>query len=240
MKRFKGVPSEVLIMPATIIGDVGDNITDLVGCEKYEKPVPTQLGGIALGYFPTFIPKTDEPNFQSVPEMVGALRGKKFYSTLKIDGSSGTFYKKDGHFGVCSRNLELKEDKKNSFWKIAKKYNLKNKLIDGYAIQGEVAGPGIQKNSAGLKEVDFFIFNVYSINERRYMDFEEMTECWTVPVIEFGNFFHFKTDEDLRKYAERKYSNGKNAEGVVFRPMKEQFVNNERLSFKVINLLYKD
>ena len=41
--------------------------------------------------------------------------------------------------------------------------------------------------------------------------------------------------------AEGKYtSSGKTREGLVFRPMKEEFVNGERTSFKVINLMYKD
>lgn len=248
MRKFKGVPSEVLIMPLTIVGDVGDNITELVGCEKYEKPISASLSGMVLGHFPSFIPKTDEPNFQGVPKMIEKLRGKEFYSTLKIDGSSGTFYKHDGHFGVCSRNLELKEDEKNAFWRIAREHNIEERLLTGYALQGEMAGPGIQKNPPGLEKLTFFVFNIYSIHARRYMDFQEMIDflaglnidIYTVPVIEYGNDFEFETDEDLRKYAERKYMNGKWAEGVVFRPMEELRVNGERLSFKVINLNYKN
>lgn len=38
-----------------------------------------------------------------------------------------------------------------------------------------------------------------------------------------------------------KYPNGKPGEGIVIRPLKEEFVPRfGRLSFKVLNLLYKD
>jgi len=247
MKRFKGTPSECLIMPLTIVGDVGDDISNIIGCTKYEKALPTSIHGDTLTTFPQFIRKTDELNFQSANDLVSTLIGKKFYSTLKIDGTSCTMYKADGHFGVCSRNLELKENVKNAFWKIAKKYRLDELLPDGYAIQGEVAGPGIQGNSCKLREIEFFLFNVYDINKRQYLDFHQMLhfistsqmKIYTVPIIEHSNIFELKGDEALRRYAERSYQNGGCAEGVVFRPINEVIVNGNRLSFKVVNLFYK-
>ena len=61
-----------------------------------------------------------------------------------------------------------------------------------------------------------------------------------VELVEVGASFDLQDDEALRRYAERTYTNGATAEGVVIRPMKETQVNGERLSFKVINLLYRD
>ena len=83
MSRFLGVPSEALIMPLTIDGHVGYDITDLVGVTKYEKPMPAYIGGDILGNFPSFVPKTDEPNFQRVPEMVQAQE-QEYYATIKM------------------------------------------------------------------------------------------------------------------------------------------------------------
>ena len=37
------------------------------------------------------------------------MRDKHYYVTEKLDGSSATYYYRDGVFGVCSRNLELLE-----------------------------------------------------------------------------------------------------------------------------------
>jgi RNA ligase (TIGR02306 family) len=248
MRRFKKVPSECLIMPLTLEGDVGDNIADVKGIMKYNKPISASLSGIALGGFPTdIIPKTDEPNFQTVSDMVDELRGKRYYSTVKADGSSGTIYRNGDHFGCCSRNLELKENDKTLVWKLAHKYDLPEKLPDGYAIQFEIVGPGIQSNRMGYDAVDMRVFNVWDIKHRRYLDAEvAFNFCKdfglpTVEVIDWNKTFDFKTDEELRKYAEGKYKeSGYPREGVVFRPMLEMKIDYERLSFKVINLMYKD
>lgn len=244
MSRFLGVPSEALIMPLTIDGYVGFDITDLVGVTKYEKPMPAYIGGDVLGNFPSFIPKTDEPNFQRVPEMVLALQGEKFYATIKMDGSSGTMYNHNEHFGVCSRNLELKQTNNNAFWRVASRY--KDTLPSGFAVQFEVVGPGIQGNPVGLKEVSMFAFNVYDIPNHEYFSFPNFRKfCYKhdipmVPVISWDSRLNLN-DDGLRNYAEQTYDNSKSAEGIVVRPMFEQRMpSGDRLSFKVINLLYKN
>lgn len=250
MRRFKKVPSECLIMPNKQAGEfkVGDNIAEMVGVMKYSKPIPASLGGIALGHFPTnIIPKTDEPNFQTVDYMVEYMRGKKFYSTVKADGSSGTIYQKaNEHFGCCSRNLELK-DGDTVVWNLARKYEIMHKLPDDYAIQFEMVGPGIQKNPLGLDEIDMRVFNVWNIRERKYLDMQDMIDFCeklgvpTVDIIDKNIPFEFKNDEELRKYAEGKYPISlKDREGIVIRPTKEVIIDGERVSFKVINLNYKD
>ena len=249
MKRFKGVPSEVLIMPLTLENvNIGDDITKIKGIEKYSKPLSAQLSGIALGNFPTnIIPKTDEPNFQGVHHMIDTIIGLKYFATVKVDGSSGTIYRNDDHFGCCSRNLELKEDKNNAIWRLAHKYNLINKLENKYAIQFEMVGPSIQKNRLELKEIDLQCFNVWDITRRCYLDAEDwLSFCKnhkipTVDILEWDSVFNFNSDDDLRKLAEGLYPNSKyQREGIVIRPMKEMTINGDRLSFKVINLLHKD
>jgi len=255
MRKFKKVPSECLIcklewVPTDdreagkpCIGDV------IPGIMKYEKPIPAQLSGQVVGGFPThIIPKTDEPNFQTVPDMIAAIAGRKYYATEKADGSSGTVYIfKNEHFGVCSRNLELKDDGKNAFWEMVKRYKIIDKLPNDYAIQFELVGPGIQKNPLKLPELDIRVFNVWNIRERRYLDIEDAIElaCGNMDlpwaeIIDYDKTFLFSSDEQMRKYAEGKYPNGGDREGVVIRPMKETMVNGERLSFKIINLNYKD
>lgn len=244
MARLRGVPSEVLIMPH-ISGDLGDDVTEQAGVTKYEKPLPLSIGGDALGWFPSFIPKTDEPNFQIVPHLVEALSGLPYYVTEKVDGSSATVYKHEGHFGCCSRNLELKETPNNAIWKLAREYGLESKLPDGIVLQFEIVGPGVQGNPMGLKQVEGRLFNVYSITERRYLDCEDVQD-WAektgIPMVKevtFGIAFQHG-DGELRTLAEGLYPNGKQREGIVVRSAIEQNVNGERLSFKVINLLYKD
>lgn len=260
MAKFRGMPSEALIMPQTIDGQVGEDVTEQVGVTKYEKPIPTCLAGEIYGDFPSFIPKTDEPNFQSVPEMVTTLKGRPYYATVKVDGSSGTAYRHEGHFGVCSRNWELLETEGNAFWRCMTE-PWRN-IPEGYAAQFEVAGPGIQGNSMGLKEIQPFCFQVWNIAERRYLNFHEWhsfcreRDLPMVLWIDGEGEIDLDSDESLRSFAEGTYPNGRQREGVVIRPLEETWMPaiarlndycsvgissvNRRLSFKVINLLYKD
>ena len=110
MRRFRGAPSEVLIVRLRndLLG-IGYDCTEMLGVRKYHKPVPANLAGVAEGEFPGFIPKTDEPNYQAVQDLVDALKGLPYYIAEKADGSSTTAYKYKGKFGVCSRNWEMKK-----------------------------------------------------------------------------------------------------------------------------------
>lgn len=244
MMRFLGVPSECLIMPVKYGGEVGQDITDIARVSKYEKQIPPNMSGEIAGAFPPFVPKTDEPNFQSARHLVDALVGWPWVATQKADGTSGTAFNYNGRFGVCSRNWELR-DGNNVYWLVARKYSLRELLPSGYAVQWETVGPGIQKNPLGLPAVDGLLFNVYYIHERRYVGHDEVrawARYFSMPMVKevrAGESFDL-SDDELRELAEGTYQNGKQQEGIVIRPVTEQIVAGDRLSFKVINLLYKE
>jgi len=244
MSRFRGAPSESLITKPFIIEKIGSPIGNLLGIEKYEKPISPQLSGEVRGNFPSFIPKTDEDNFQKVPEFLEYLATVPVYITTKYDGSSGTIYRYRGDFGVCSRNMDLKETEGNSFWKVAKEWDLENTLPDGYAVQFELYGEGIQKNPLKVKGVHGAVFNVFNINNQEYLSFNDMMKfAFGLPMVEIleYDFMLESTDaEYLRNLAEGKYFSGKQREGIVIRPMIEHRIGNSRVSTKIINLLYKD
>jgi len=245
MRRFKGAPSEVLIMPyfhGRIEYDrssVGSDVTDIFGVTKYHKPIPIQLQGIAKGDFPSFIPKTDELNYQGYPKLVQDLIGKPWYMTEKADGSSTTAYKWKGEFGICSRNLELVRNPDNGYWKVAEKYDLEKNLPEGIAIQWETCGPKIQGNPMGLKEIDGFMFSAYNIQEKRFLGYDELRRLSgqiafpMVKVLEWGHSFNA---DGLESKGEGVYLNGKQREGVVIRS--QQNIGHAPISFKVINLGY--
>jgi RNA ligase (TIGR02306 family) len=245
MARFRGAPSECVIVRSVMEGyGHGDDLTTALGVVKYEKTMPAQLSGAALGLFPSFIPKTDEINFQTGYRLIEAVRGKPWFATEKLDGSSTTAYRQDNHFGVCSRNLELIESD-SGYWRIAHKYRLRELLPDGVALQWETVGPGIQKNPLGLKEIDGFAFDAYLFKERRYCSFVELESlCKEIgfpraPFVSAGAEFNFDSDQ-LRRLAEGTYQSGKQREGIVIRPMTPMTAGHDRVSFKVINLLYTD
>ena len=241
MRRFKGAPSEVVIMPISS-GDfeLGADLTLTMGVKKYFKPIPVQLQGVAKGDFPQFIPKTDELNYQRYPDLVESLLGKPYYITEKCDGSSTTAYRWKGNFGVCSRNLETIKTPSNGYWQVAEKHNIEELLPEGIAIQWETCGPGIQKNPMGLKQIDGFLFSGYNIEDQRYLDLSELLELNKQILMPFARILErgdsFKS-EGLETLGEGLYSNGKQREGVVVRSQ----VNYDAkpISFKVINLDYE-
>jgi RNA ligase (TIGR02306 family) len=174
MSRFKGVPSECLIVPAlTEDAEIGVDLTERLQVRKYEKSVPPQLGGLMEGAFPSTIPKTDETNGQKVRRR--HFVPGRYVATLKYDGTSSTAYRLGDHFGVCSRHWELKEGD-NVYWKIARRYRLAETLPDGIALQWETCGPKIGTNAHRLKEHEGFVFAAYDIARRAYLSVEETEE----------------------------------------------------------------
>ncbi|MDR2116007.1 MAG: hypothetical protein LBP87_06470 [Planctomycetaceae bacterium] len=109
--------SQGLLLPLTQFPEIvepkeGDDVTELLKIELYEPPVKisTQPGQLrTAGKFPSFVRKTDQERIQSFNELqIQGLENKAYEVTEKLDGTSATYYYKDKHFGVCSRNLELK------------------------------------------------------------------------------------------------------------------------------------
>lgn len=236
-----------------------DDVTEILQVQKYELPeerLPgANLRGKVKGNFPSFLKKTDETRIQSIPKILEKYRGQKFFYTEKLDGSSATFYLRDNEFGVCSRNLDLKKDSEspeeihNAFWKAAIAHDIEGHMRllnrDNISIQGELIGPGIQKNKYNLKEFDLRFYNVWDIEAHAYIptfqDFIDVIakmELKTVPIM--GDITLNHTVDELVEM-----SKGKSVlydvyrEGFVFRPEKEQHDDKlGRLSFKVINPLF--
>ena len=227
---------------------IGLDVSEWLGITHYEKPIPASMGGLVRGNFPPYISKTDETRIQSAPGVLYELKGIPVFSTIKMDGTSATYISKDEDFYVCSRNnsLKLEGNENNVYIQMEMKYNIRNKLQGrNIVIQGEICGPGIQKNKLNLKENDLYIFNVYDIFKREYLGLDDFVNfCDTlgfkrVPIIDIFKFDH--TIPQLLEMAKGVYEGTKNRrEGIVIRPIKE--MKSERLkgrmSFKVLNNEY--
>jgi RNA ligase (TIGR02306 family) len=244
MSLFKTLGHDTVVFSEPEV--IGSDVSQYIGASHYEKPLPSNLGGNAIGYMPSFLRKTDEDNIKNNPEILDELKGKPYYITIKVDGSSGTYYIKDGEFGVCSRKLNLSRDDKNAFWRIAEKYGLEEKLKStgrNLAIQGEVFGPGINGNLLGVSEIQFKAFNLFDIDKGEYLGLEDLLEfCFYnyIPIVEtldIGKEFN-KTLPELQEMANNLvYENGNLAEGIVVRPTQEMYSNilKGRLSGKIIS-----
>ena len=82
---------------------VGTDVTERLGVRKHEKPVPVGMAGDPVGPFPSFIPKTDEENFQRVPELVARMV-EGWCASIKHDGTSCTAWVDAAHnSGMASK-----------------------------------------------------------------------------------------------------------------------------------------
>ena len=102
------LPLETVFPTATGLPVLGQDVTEILGVVKWDPPMPAQLQGLARGVFPSFIQKTDQERIQNVWEEVKEKYDDvTFEVTIKLDGSSCTYYHNEGDVGVCSRNLNL-------------------------------------------------------------------------------------------------------------------------------------
>lgn len=259
--RLRGQLSQGLLLPMSILPEreyaIGDDVTEILGVRKFEIEERATTGGNVKGLMPYDIPKTDELRIQSFPELVDELRGKPYYITTKMDGTSVTMYYVDGEFGVCGRNYEYKDDGSSAFWRYAHEHDLPEKFaeyaakveIDRLVLQGEFCSPWIQKNRLNLKKPECFVFNALFWNDdklrwelcglNKLQDVTSALGVQMVPVEEVGNDFSY-TAEQLLERAEGKYSSGKQKEGIVIRPVDPvpSSTTGGWLSMKAINNKY--
>jgi RNA ligase (TIGR02306 family) len=246
----QGICFPLSVLPKDFVLEEGADCTEALGVVKYEPPIPAQLAGLVKGHFPSFIPKTDETRVQVLQDVLDKYQGETCYIAEKLDGSSVTYFFRDGEFGVCSRNLELLEDSENTLWKVANDLNLPLKLQllgKNIALQGELIGEGIQGNKLKIRGQTVRFFNVFDIDRFRYLGLEDFTttlqelELDSVPILSTD----FVLDQNIPALVAlatvKSVLNPEAwAEGIVIRPLQEKrdtIMDGvlSRVSFKVIN-----
>lgn len=245
-KKIRKVYSQGMIIPIEFVDGhpvvIGDDVSEILGIVKHEPVVPVALAGNPKGLFPSFITKTDETRIQSLVGEYEDYRKKLFSVTEKLEGSSKTVFLKDGAFGVCSRNLELKDEPGNAYWQTARKFEIEERLrsegFDNIALQGELIGPGVQGNIYKLKELDFRVFNVFLIDKHQYLPYDVMYKiCETIGLRCVPQIYQeFKLPNSVDKLLELAEGQSVLApverEGLVFR------TDDRSISFKAISNKY--
>lgn len=278
--KLRRVISQGLALPMPLLGFLpeglkeGDDITGAIGVVKYERPCKPFLGqpkNPKEPNFPSFLIKTDQERIQNawgyivrtrlqdIWDNVPGCTKDEYEVTLKLHGTSCTYYLYEDKFGVCSRNFELDYDENHTFWKIAKELDIENTLrsivkrlsYEGIALQGEVVGEGINSNFDNIKGHSFYLFDILKIsngNACKLLPSDRM-KCVPhlngikhVPVLDsncnlakFGSSCDtnkFQALKDLISYADGPSINSPIREGVVFKSLKSNF------SFKVISNEY--
>lgn len=238
-----------------------DKVLDIV---KYE-PAQDGSGCNPAGTFPIFIPKTDEERCQNIfSKYKGRYADVKFAKSLKLDGSSITMAwvtdpelflelgtedepyahdYDDAQFIVASRNQVLRYNKDSKWWMGVENYQIIDqlkKLGKSVAIQGELMGPGIQKNRENFDKYRIFAFRAWFIDEQRFATDEEFHDLARTLGMEICPqmgysypFQEFETVKDMLAAADIPSINHKIAEGVVYKSV--DLVNGQMIHFKAIN-----
>lgn len=263
--KLRGQISQGLLMPLSAYPEhnlseleVGTDVTELLGVRLYEV---IDSNGQTVSKFHPVISKTDEIRAQSDERYIDLLQGHPYYITEKIDGSSLTISKEtDDTIRVFSRNLEVL-DGNNEIWTTLRNMGIIDKLSEikgiGIAFQGEIYGPGIQKNRLKMSKLDWRFFNIINpeTNERyAFEDWDSILKKYnladvikSVKVLEVGESFNYTLDE-LQEFSNGNYDGAGQREGIVIRPTNEKAFTDElrkqrkwkdtRFSFKVINNKY--
>ena len=251
--RLRGCLSQGLIIPLDGLNvayrvEDGMDLTEILKIQQWEAPIAACLAGQAEGSFPGWIRKTDQERCQNLKREIQESfdRGDKFEVTVKLDGSSGTYYFRDGEVGVCSRNLRLKvneENKDNTFIRILYQTGL-NKALPALgmniAVQGEILGPNIQHNRESLPNFQMFVFDVFNIDTgaylspplRKYVLNQLRSHGFIgeeVPVLHDAFQLTSGSIDDLLEMSKGPSLNAKMREGIVLKRIDGQF------SFKAIN-----
>jgi RNA ligase (TIGR02306 family) len=242
--RMRGQLSQGLFLPLTQFPELegfaeGDDVTEKLGVKKWYIPETASAGGTIIGDRPNGIPASDEIRIQSALELLDELRGKPYYITTKMDGTSGIVYYIDGKIGCCSRNKEIKDEADALYWTPVYQYGLKEKLAKygkNIVLTGEICGPGIQKNRLRLSGIEWYVFDLKDWDSGHYVSYDSMLEICAslglpvVPLEERGGEFAYTLEELLEK-ARGKYPSGLDKEGIVVRHL----TSPKSVSFKVLN-----
>lgn len=251
--------SQGLIMPLSnfpefnVETDIGIDLSDKINVIKYEAPIPACISGDIKRAIPSVIKRTDQERIQNLTEYFDIYKDLEFEETEKEDGTSTTFYLYDNEFGVCGHNWEYKESEKNSMWQLAYRHKIEEAVRymgKNVAIQGETVGEGIQANPMCLKGQHFHIFDIFDIDNGRYMlpaeRYEYLYKAEThvpeiknihVPIVHkaIKIFSIFDSVDKILDYVygDTTYCKGKKREGSVFKSV--ELIDGRNITFKAVD-----
>ena len=230
--KFRNQISQGLVMPITQLREIynaingtsissidydeGDDLTALLKIEKYEPPVSNGPLGEIINH-EWYVPKTDEERIQVcaenvLPEYIKCEQNE-WYASIKLDGTSCTAGLFDDAFLIGGRTQWYKDE--NMYTTTVKKYGdieaKAREYLDATGVyvvfQGELCGPGIQGNKLGLKEKEWFIFNVFVSTTGKYDSYEKLDLIGMLAMCERFGLKHVPIINDEYKFSFDGYSN---------------------------------
>jgi len=237
----QGIVSDLSLVPAHLIEQGPQAITECLGVRKYEPPeVP--CNDAILKALPDGVPVYDIESADRYVEVAGRLMGQNVMITEKVEGSNFSVLAPAGGEVLVNqhhRTIIPKEGIEHTFWKVAKEQKILElaKSLSVHhdkdiVVYGEMLGPGIQGNIYNLSKHKVLFFDV--MVNRRWLPPEEFClavqgfygtlDGVSVPILAMD----MKLSDWLSGKTIKEASNGKSLladvlrEGIVIKPMEEQ------------------
>jgi RNA ligase (TIGR02306 family) len=248
--RLRGQFSCGLVLDPPHGTEEGQDVAEILGITKYEEPVPAELRGIGR-YHPPYWLKYDIENIRTYNSWFED--GESVVITEKGHGCNCSFSlhmspENQIVFSVSSRSITLEESDTNTYWKMARKYNIEDFMMKSFS---HLLNPGDAiylyceiLNTQDLKygisngefEIRFFDLR-FNYNWRSFYDLVGFlgNDYKTMPILYEGPFSKEKVIECTNG---KEQVSGKELhirEGCVIRPVLERWHRNHRVIAKSIS-----
>ena len=255
VRRFRGVYSQGLLMPAPEGSQLGDDVSDLMGITHYEPRENVTMFGNSIRGPEGVFPKYDVENWMKFNVLFE--EGELVVVTEKIHGANARFKMLDDGTMYCgSRTQWKKEHKDDLWWKCLDKNPwIRNfcERFPAYTLYGEVFG-NVQNLKYGAEQNDVFFraFDVWDNVNKRFLAWEELsnlylteekyylrTEPYWVPICYIGPY----DKEKIRTLVDGNslVPGADNIrEGIVVHPVRERYEDflGDRLKLKLVSNQY--
>jgi len=246
--KLRGKISQGIVAPIQVLAtripelasaQLGDDVTTLLGVEKYDPPPVVTKHGELLP-LPQYVSKYDVESAQNYTAIVDLLMDEPVYITEKLEGShwSIAWFKDGDEIVVTQRNFRIEpvEAGEHLWHKMAREGDyaailrqmaqmLNAKVI---VFRGEIVGAGIQNDYYKLKQHRLYLFEIEvdgkPVPPAEFIALTEKFRLQSVPVLGFDVTLRAWLDNQTLKAASdgRSKIADKAREGVVIKPMVEQ------------------
>jgi RNA ligase (TIGR02306 family) len=245
-KKLRGIFSMGMLIPAQNEWEVGQNVQELLGIQKWE---PRLLKGRNIS---AYSEQVSDPGVIPVYTDLESLRkyghvlneGEDVVITEKIHGSNIRYVYALGELWAGSHKTFKRRDIRNLWWHLAAKYGIEEKLLQfpDVAIYAEAYGQ-IQdlRYGTGVDEVKLAAFDIYDCKQKKYLDYDDfISMCKRLDIPTVPVLFRGPWHDDLRGLAEGKSTLANHVrEGFVVRPIKERWDEQVgRVAFKLVGQGY--
>ncbi len=244
--KLRGELSQGLVLPARPHWQEGDDVTAELGIVKWVPPIPVHMAGELAPAPEGWHGYTDIENLKRYPAVL--TLGEEVVATEKVHGTCTLVGLLNGVQAVSSKGYgasgqTLKDDGKNLYWRMARKYQLFDKLegLGNVMLFGETYGVGVQDLGYGAMkgEPEFFAFDL--ARNGRYLDYDDFVKICAERGIPMSKLLYRGPfgPECLAHTSGKETLSGKQThvrEGIVIRPVQERFEHSVgRVILKSVN-----